>query len=235
MIFCIESRGIQLIIAYRTEKTKQTVCILMLFILPRFSLSFVPICDYAQCVSVLYSEILFSENMHVQSMFKQKILAKAKTQAMCCIARNRSHYFTYDCSFDLDCCISTDSTMDKFVTVTKKGETVDSAPANSDPDNNCEPSSTTQKSEQSQPKTVARKFNSQWENDYFVIENKGKTLCLLCRHEFSENKKYTIDRHFTSKHGAKHTKFLDPDKRKTEIAQLNNELQAEKKSGSIVS
>lgn len=39
-VFRIESHGIQFIIAYRTEKTKQTICILKMFILPRFSLSF---------------------------------------------------------------------------------------------------------------------------------------------------------------------------------------------------
>lgn len=166
--------------------------------------------------------------MHVQNMHKQKMLAKAKTQAMFYIARNRSQYFTNDCSVDLDSFSSTDNKMDKFVTVTKKGDS-QSAPANSDSDNISQPSSTSQKSEQTQPKTVARKFNSQWEYDYFATENKGKTLCLICRHEFSDNKKYTVDRHFTSQHGDKHTRFLDPDKRKTEISRLKNELQAKKK------
>lgn len=145
---------------------------------------------------------------------------------MCHISRNRSLHFAHNWSFDFDCCNSTDEfTMDKFVTKKKIGDS--NAPANSDSDSNRGQSSTSQKREE--PKTVVRRFNLQWENDYFVTENKGKTLCLLCRHEFSDNKKYAIERHFTLKHSGEHTKFLDSTKREIEVARLKNELQGEKK------
>lgn len=80
-----------------------------------------------------------------------------------------------------------------------------------------------------QQETVVRKFNSQWENDYFVTENKGKTMCLVCWPEFADNKKHTIERHFTSQHSYRHTKFLDSTRREIEIARLKNEMQADKK------
>lgn len=132
-------------------------------------------------------------------MHKQKLLVTAKTQIMCHISRNRSLNFTYNRSFDFDCCNSTEAfTMDKFVTVTKKSKIGDSAPANSDSDDNSGQSSTSQKSEQLKRKTVVRKFNLQWENDYFVTEHKDKTICLVCRLEFSDNRKHNIERHFTS-------------------------------------
>lgn len=121
--------------------------------------------------------------------------------------------------------------MDKFVTVTKKSKIDDSTslPENPNSDDNSSHSSTSQKSEPSKRKSVVRKFNLQWESDYFATEHKGKTICLVCRIEFSDNKKYTIERHFTSQHGDKNTKFLDPTKRKIEIARLKNEIEAEKK------
>lgn len=105
--------------------------------------------------------------------------------------------------------------MDKFVTVTKKSKIDDSTslPENPNSDDNSSHSSTSQKSETSKRKSVVRKFNLQWESDYFATEHKGKTICLVCRIEFSDNKKYTIERHFTSQHGDKNTKFLDPTKR----------------------
>lgn len=121
--------------------------------------------------------------------------------------------------------------MDKFVTVTKKSKIDESVsvPENPNSDDNSSHSSTSQQSEPSKRKPVVRKFNLQWENDYFATEHNGKTICLVCRLEYSDNKKYTIERHFTTQHSDKHTKFLDPTKRGIEIARLKNEIEAEKK------
>lgn len=122
-------------------------------------------------------------------------------------------------------------TMDRFVIKTKKSTLDDSdiVPENSNSDDNSSQSTVSQKSEQPKRKSVVRKFNSEWESDYFVIENNGKAICLVCRLEFSENRKFTIERHFTSQHSDINMKFLDSAKRATEIVRLKDGIAAEKK------
>lgn len=119
--------------------------------------------------------------------------------------------------------------MDRFVTrKTKQGESV---PSTSNSSTGCEQTKTARnpaKSERSKQKIVNRKFSADWENSFFVTESNGKTLCLICRFTFSDNKKYAVERHFTSNHGEVNTKFLAPDKRASEIARLKNELHSQK-------
>ncbi|KAE9521920.1 hypothetical protein AGLY_017727 [Aphis glycines] len=48
-----------------------------------------------------------------------------------------------------------------------------------------------------------RVFNK-WINQYFVIENKEKVICLVCRELISVLKEYNIKRHYESKHKVKY-------------------------------
>lgn len=161
-------------------------------------------------------------------MHKQKVLMSTDTQIMCHMWNNLSLYFTHSL-------ISFRSPhkfkMEKFVTITKKSKIDDEnrAPENSNLNDNSGQSSNLQESEKPKRKLAVRKFNLEWENDFFVTEHNGKTICLQCRMEFSDNKKSNIERHFKTQHGDKNEKFLDPSKRKIEIARLKNAIDAEKK------
>lgn len=115
--------------------------------------------------------------------------------------------------------------MDKYLT--KKSKADETISENLDSDGS--QSTTSQKSEESKRKAPARKYNIAWENEYFAIENNSKTICLICRMEYSDNKKYAIDRHFTTTHSEINVKFSDPTKRAKEIQRLKNELSGEKK------
>lgn len=157
-------------------------------------------------------------------MYNQKLFGTAKSQIVCQIACTESFDFTYSRSFHFCRLKSKEAiTMDQSVTVTKK-----KAEDNSQENPSSDSSSSQPTTSQPKHKPVNRKFNLQWENDFFVTESNKKTICLVCRIEFSDNKKYSIERHFTSQHGDKHTKFLDPTKRAIEIDRLKNELQGEK-------
>lgn len=77
---------------------------------------------------------------------------------------------------------------------------------------------------------VNRKFNVEWENLFFATEQKGKTVCLICRVEFNENRKFTVKRHFDNTHSEYDTKFpLSSDKRAAEITRLKTRLGSEQK------
>lgn len=43
-------------------------------------------------------------------------------------------------------------------------------------------------------------FQHKWIDQYFVIENKGKVMFLVCRELISVLKEYNIKRHYESKH-----------------------------------
>ena len=74
-----------------------------------------------------------------------------------------------------------------------------------------------------------RKFNANWEKDFFVVEQNGKSVCLLCRTE-SEHRKFNIERHFKVKHSEVNDKFpLDSEKRESEIKRLKNGFHSEQK------
>lgn len=180
----------------------------------------------------LCSDFITKAKIMLKTCTSRNCAHAAKTQIMCHIFRNSS----------LSVFISFWShqkkkvfTMDKFVTRKSKAGDTNSVPSNPNSDTSTSQksdqphASTSQKSEQPQRQSVVRKFNFQWENDYFVTEHKGKTICLVCRLEFSDNRKHNIERHFTSQHGEKDARFSDPGKREVEIARLKQEIEAEKK------
>jgi len=47
-------------------------------------------------------------------------------------------------------------------------------------------------------------FLNKWFNQYFVIENKGKVMCLVCREFIFVLKEYNIKRHYESKYKVKY-------------------------------
>lgn len=122
-------------------------------------------------------------------MHKQKVLMSTVTQIMWHISHNLSLYLTHSliAFWSLH-----KYKMHKFVTVTKKSKEDDEnrAPENSNLSDNSQ--SNLRKSEQPKRKPAARKFNPEWENDFFATEHNGKTICLECRLEFSDNKKATL-------------------------------------------
>jgi hypothetical protein len=54
----------------------------------------------------------------------------------------------------------------------------------------------------------SRKFNEEWEKEYFVIKVNEKPLCLICGLSFAENKKYNLRIHFNKSHGDFNNKYL---------------------------
>lgn len=85
-------------------------------------------------------------------------------------------------------------------------------------------------SETSKRKPAKRKFNKDWECLFFVTAHNDKTFCLLCRLEFSDNKKYSVERHFHNNHNEIDAKFpLQSDKRSQEILRLKYCLVSEQK------
>lgn len=111
--------------------------------------------------------------------------------------------------------------MDKFLTKKPKTNQSDNNEASTSSDK-----ASAQKSTELKHK-VARNFNQDWENQYFVMEQNGKPICLLCRAE-NDNRKFNIERHFNSKHGDIDVKFpLSSDKRAMEIKRLKKNIQSE--------
>lgn len=79
-------------------------------------------------------------------------------------------------------------------------------------------------------KETQREFHAEWEELYFVSEHKNKAICLICRHNFTQNKKYTFERHFNGNHSEFNVKFsLSSKERAAKISQLKNELTSEQK------
>lgn len=84
--------------------------------------------------------------------------------------------------------------------------------------------------EEDKQKKKIRKYNSEWEENYFVSEHKGKSMCLICRHEFADNKKYNVESHFKNQHSEMNVKFLPlSEKRSAEILRLKIALESEQK------
>ncbi|XP_055307221.1 zinc finger BED domain-containing protein 5-like [Sitodiplosis mosellana] len=124
--------------------------------------------------------------------------------------------------------------MDRFVTVTKKRRPDESDEGESSGVSSSDkrPSTSNQNVMESveQQKKKNRKFNSEWEENYFVTEHNGKAMCLICRHEFAENKKYNVESHFNKQHSEMNKKFLpSSEKRSTEILRLKSALESEQK------
>lgn len=114
--------------------------------------------------------------------------------------------------------------MDKFLEKKSKSDT------QSDDSNQSQCSEKSSKEKQEDLKhKAARKFNNDWENLYFVIEQNGKPFCLLCNDVGTENRKYNIERHFNSRHNGINTKFpLLSDQRAKEIDRLKKNLRSER-------
>lgn len=75
-----------------------------------------------------------------------------------------------------------------------------------------------------------RKFHDDWQDLFFVTEYETKAMCLICRHEFGEFKKFSFERHFNTTHTAHNEKFpLGSQKRADEISRLKNGLKGEQK------
>lgn len=65
---------------------------------------------------------------------------------------------------------------------------------------------------------------------YFVCEYKNKPICLICRQDFTENKKYAFERHFNRNHSDINAKFKPSSKERVEkVSQLKKELTSEQK------
>lgn len=79
-------------------------------------------------------------------------------------------------------------------------------------------------------KPVKRNFKQEWEHLFFVTEHNNKTVCLLCRFEFTDNKKHNVERHFEGNHSQINVKFpSSSDKRSQEILRLKNSVAKEQK------
>lgn len=84
--------------------------------------------------------------------------------------------------------------------------------------------------ENNKPKEVNRKFHAEWENQFFVCEYKNNAICLICRHDFTDFRKYVFERHFKNKHSVIDANYpLSSKKRADEISRLKNELSNEQK------
>lgn len=70
-----------------------------------------------------------------------------------------------------------------------------------------------------------RKFQSEWEDLYFFIQIKGKTVCLICRDTISTLKSYNLKRHFEQKHSE--IEKLSVGERKAKLQLLKAALSAQ--------
>lgn len=123
--------------------------------------------------------------------------------------------------------------MDRFVSKRKRVEESDEGESNSASDIDKHPKTTAEKVsevvEQAKQKQANRKFRDEWESEYFVTEQNGRPICLICRkNDFSQLKKYNFERHFKSLHSEYDAKFpTSSEKRATEILRLKNALGSE--------
>lgn len=98
----------------------------------------------------------------------------------------------------------TQAIMEKFLVKKSKPDTQSD---HSDNSNQSASSEKFNKEEQEQLKRkVVRNFNTDWEKEFFVVEQNGKPFFLLCHNALSENRRNNIERHFKSKHGDFNTK-----------------------------
>ncbi|MEE6499512.1 hypothetical protein FKM82_003469 [Ascaphus truei] len=80
-------------------------------------------------------------------------------------------------------------------------------------------------------KSVTRNFQEIWELKFVVTQVNKKTVCLLCKKSFSDNKVDSLKKHFQNKHSAFNNKFpVDGPSRVREIARLKSQFQDQKSS-----
>lgn len=144
----------------------------------------------------------------------------------------------FACSFDCESLVNIvhrKFKMDRFVTrkrkldATDEGATGDSA-TSSENRPVAEEQQLPQSVENEKPKSAVRKFHVEWENQFLVTEYKRKAICLICRHSFTEFRKFLFERHFNTHHIVFDAKFpVSSKKRVDEISRLKNDLTNEQK------
>ena len=68
-------------------------------------------------------------------------------------------------------------------------------------------------------------FNSEWEDQYCFIENKGKPVCLLCNASVSVPKRSNVERHFLTNHKNFNSEFpVNSELRKHKVKDLKSKL-----------
>lgn len=122
--------------------------------------------------------------------------------------------------------------MDRFVTRKRKNNEIDEGESSGASSGDKQPITNAQKVpesvDQEKQKQVNRKFHVEWEEQYFATEHKGKAICLICRHNYAQNKKYNFESHFNNNHREINEKFLpSSEKRANEILRLKNGLESE--------
>lgn len=130
--------------------------------------------------------------------------------------------------------------MEEFLNRKRKQEESRQSEKSCQPENNCQPVNKPNNCDKkpvtnNQPvppkqKKTTRNFNDEWENLYFVTEQNGKPVCLICQEEIAANKKYNVQKHF-GKHSAHDVNFpVSSTKRAAEIKRLKSELDSQQKA-----
>lgn len=73
-----------------------------------------------------------------------------------------------------------------------------------------------------------RIFKERWTTDYFCIQSKDKSLCLICNETISMFKEYNIKRHYESKHKEKY-ETLEGQLRENKIEVLKKNLESQQR------
>lgn len=124
--------------------------------------------------------------------------------------------------------LSTQLKMDQFVTRKRKPEESNEGETSGDKNSGASTGKKAGNVEQEKQKKKNRKFNTEWEERFFVSEHNGKGMCLICRHEFADNKKYNVETHFNKYHHTMNEKFPPSTEQRTkEILRLKGVLQSE--------
>ena len=66
-----------------------------------------------------------------------------------------------------------------------------------------------------------REFRAEWTETFaFMVNLNGLPTCLICKEQFTHNKKSNLERHFTAKHASFSTKYPLGDARKKAVEEL---------------
>ena len=52
-----------------------------------------------------------------------------------------------------------------------------------------------------------RVFNEKWLKNYFIVEDNGKPLCLVCMQVIDVTKEYNVKRHFETQHKMQYEEY----------------------------
>ena len=50
-------------------------------------------------------------------------------------------------------------------------------------------------------------FHEKWEMQYFAVEHRGTSTCLICIEKVAVRKKYHLKRHYTTRHAEDYAKY----------------------------